>query len=184
METLVISKVSVLTANKTKNKRAVVMFNLDNSDYPLIVSPKQALVMLQAGGLCMGQSLEDIYNSNDDAFNPEFVRTLNEVRNGDLVGEIELVKEGDSYTLDAGHPDVKNGSAKAGEIRKYKSTNLRIVSGSLPSVYPISQARLDAIEYAKAKVAAATPRRSFRKLAPIEESVEQTNETAVFQTEE
>jgi hypothetical protein len=181
METFIVSRVSVLTANKTKNKRAVVMFNLESSDYPLIVSPKQALVMLQAGGLCMNQSIEDIYNSNDDAFSPEFVRTLNEVRNGDLVGDIELVREGDNYTLDASHPDVKNGSAKAGEIRKYKSTNLRIVTGSLPSVYPISQARLDAIEYAKAKVAAATPKRSFKKLVSIDEQV---NEPAIFQTEE
>ncbi len=184
MESLVILKVSVLTANKTKNKRAVVMFNLESSDYPLIVSPKQALVMLQAGGLCMNQTIEDIYDSNADEFAPDFVRTLNEVRNGDLVGEIELVKEGDNYTLDAGHPDVKNGSAKVGEIRKYKSTNLRIVTGSLPSVYPISQARLDAIEYAKAKVSALTPKRSFKKLSTSEgENGEPKPEPKIFQTE-
>lgn len=178
---------SVVTAERAKNGKGLVnfYFNEKDSDYPLTVYPKQALVMLQKGGLLVKHTIEDIYDFDNHTFSESFYDALNTIRGGEIIGSFELTKAGSPYYLEEGHPDVENGTAKVGEKRLYKNTQLRIKRqkgiDNLPFIYPISQAKLNADSYAEAKVKAETPQRSFKKLVSIEE---QENEPAIFQTEE
>jgi len=102
--TRVITDVKLIDRNV---KRAIVVLSLDGHA-DVVRTTDQMLIDFQNSLL-----IRDVRSTED----PRFVKALRSLKGAKLTGDLQPRKAGESYTIDATHPDVVAGKAKAGEKR-------------------------------------------------------------------
>lgn len=177
MKTLNVIKASALRASFTKNNRAQIILTLEGCEDNLLLSPKQFLVATQDGGRLANLTIDDCYDSDEDQFSADFLAEVASVRGGEIVGNITYHEAGEEYTLDANHPDVKLGKAKAGDKRKFEKAGLS--TNGLCTIYSGQITReLNAFAKAKAELSAFKPKVAIGRRIVIENEGDKDPKTA------